>query len=95
MGKGISDFRTIINKQIELTISDIDSIKEGLEQITPYPWTPKQAIKLCTPVDVEFVSKAPELIKRLCEHIEHLYGLLGHANRIMEAEGFGKEEEDE
>ena len=87
----IEHIRIIINKRMELTISDIDRIKEALDQITQWPWTPKQAIKLCTPMDVEFVAKAPELVKRLCDHIEHLYELLGHANRIMEAEGIGEE----
>jgi hypothetical protein len=91
MSNGISDLRIIINKRVTLGISDIDSIRTSLEQITKWPWTPKQAINLCTPSDVEFVAKAPELIQKLCDHIEHLYELLGHANRIMEAEGIGED----
>jgi len=90
MSKGISDIRTIINKQMELSITDIDSIRTSLEQISKWPWTPKQAINLCIPGDVEFVAKAPELIKVLCDHIEHLYEMLGHANRILEAQGIGE-----
>jgi len=92
MVKGLEAVRTIINKRIELDISDIDIVRNCLEQISKWPWTPKQAIDLCSPADVEFVAKAPELIKRLCDHIEHLYALLGHANRIMDAEGIGREE---
>ena len=91
MSKGIEALRTIINKQMELDITDIDIVRTCLEQISKWPWTPKQAIHLCTPTDVEFVAKSPELVKRLCDHIEHLYSLLGHANRIIEAEGLKEE----
>jgi len=91
MSKGLENLRTIIHKQIELDITDIDSLRTCLEQISKWPWTPKQAIKLCSPADVEFVAKAPELVKKLCDHIEYLYDLLGHANRIMETEGVMEE----
>lgn len=91
MDKGIESIRIVINKRMELDITDIDIVKNCLEQISQWPWTPKQAINLCTPADVEFAAKSPELVKRLCDHIEHLYSLLGHANRIIEAEGLGEE----
>jgi hypothetical protein len=87
MDKGLESIRTVINKKMELDITDIDIVKNCLEQISPWPWTPKQAINLCTPGDVEFTAKAPELIKRLCNHIEYLYELLGHANRIIDTAG--------
>ena len=88
MTKGLESLRTIINKRIELDINDIDSLRVCLEQISKWPWTPKQATELCTPGDVEFVAKSPELVKRLCDHIEYLYELIGHANRIFESEGY-------
>ena len=91
MANGIESLRHIINKKIELDISDIDALRNSLKQISKWPWSPKQAISLCTPADVEFVAKSPELVSRLCNHIEHLYGLLSHANRIMEAHGIGEE----
>jgi len=44
---------------------DMIAILEYLDTLSPYPWTPKQCMKIQTSRDLDFVSKSPEVIEYL------------------------------
>jgi hypothetical protein len=73
----VSKLREIINKTIQLNtamgkkllISDVTNILLYLDNISPYPWSPKKCMKIENSTDLEFISKSPEIVEKLCTYL--------------------------
>lgn len=67
-------FRNFTKKATRvLSLNDIKELKEGINRLSPYPWSPKFVMGLKKAQDVEFVARSPEVVLKLCEWVQTLY----------------------
>jgi hypothetical protein len=73
----MSKLREVINKNISLEtltgkkvlVADLNTLRLYLDSISPYPWSPKKCMKIENSTDLEFISKSPEVIEKLCNYL--------------------------
>ena len=60
-------WRTFIKKNLAvLSKNDLTLIKEELDKLSPWPWTPKSVTEISKATDLDFAARAPEVISKFC-----------------------------
>jgi hypothetical protein len=63
--------RNFIRKNISIiTKRDIQELLEYLDQLSPWPWKPKDIIEISQAIDLEFTSQSPEVVHKLCRTLQ-------------------------
>lgn len=66
--------RTFVRKNIGvLTGKDINNIRELLNELSAWPWTPKFVTEISKAVDLEFAARSPEVVAKLCDWLVAIY----------------------